>query len=983
LQGRIRYNKKNKPRTNLRESRSRSMTTSLPHKAASAAPRRLLVPQTPVLVLDGLRLLCLTLDGEFTELDTDAARALVRQHMPLVCHAPHIAAHLGIERFQSYDVLELFAFVHPGAFTVPTPRGMARRLNLLEPESAEDQCLTLRDIARHLLADLGTAGAVRDPKTGSGSDAAALAAMMGLMHGQADNAATPSSIAAAERYGWPWAAAVLAALGRDENPPTRGDIRAALRIWDKMPEWAVHAPEPAAGHEGVSNDEAAARLRQLLGTQNRAGDMREDRPQQREYTENLAHAFAPRNHPDAPNVVVAEAGTGVGKTLGYLAPATVWAEKNGGAVWVSTFTRNLQRQVEAELDRLYQDPTERARKVVTRKGRENYLCLLNFEDIAQSQSIMTHDLNATALGLMARWASVTSDGDLAGRDFPGWLPGLIGWNRIMSFADRRGECIYAACPHFDKCFVEKSIRKAKRADIVIANHALVMHQTAVIGPEDTLPSRYVFDEGHHLFEAADGAFSCHLDGTETADLRRWLLGSETGQKSRARGLQKRAEELVAGDDAAKADLEAIIDAARALPGPGWRQRLWDGAAKGVSEQFLALCREQVKTRNAEANQNGFYGLETPLHPPLPGLFEAAYALSLRLRDIQKPMQSLAKKFLERLDDEADTLDTAMRERLQFMATSLNRRAQHVLGGWVSMLDGLRAGAADDVVDWLEITRMDGHEFDIGFYRHALDPAALFAAKLKPHAQGVAVTSATLRDITEDDAAGWQSPFARSGISSLALPETTQSFHVPSPFDYAAQTRVIIVRDVKKDDPDATAAAFRELFKASGGGALGIFTAVQRLKMTEQRLREPLAAAGLPLYAQHVDPLETGTLIDIFREEENACLLGTDATRDGIDVPGRSLRLCVYDRVPWPRPTILHKARRAHFGRAYDDMLTRFKIKQAYGRLIRRADDKGVFVMLDSALPTRLAAAFPDSVSVERTGLAEAVAIVRDFLKETP
>lgn len=954
--------------------------TTPPHMPQTAAvQRRLLVPQAPVLVLEGLQLLCLTTDGEFTPLTPDAARQMVRSYMPLVCHAPHIAAHLGMERFHAYDVLELFAFVHPGAFTVPTPRGIARRLNLLEPDSAEDQCLALRDIARHLLADLGavdTAAPRGEKPLQSAKDIAALAAMMGLMYGQNDHTATAATVDAAARYGWPWASSVLAAMGYQDTPPTRGDIRAALRIWDRLPEWAQHAPEPPAGHYGVTEDESALRLSQLLGRQNR-----EDRPQQRQFAQGLAHSFAPRNHPEAPNVTVAEAGTGVGKTLGYLAPATVWAEKNGGAVWISTYTRNLQRQVEAELDRLYDDPVQRARKVVTRKGRENYLCLLNFEDIAQSQSIMTHDLNATALGLMARWISVTADGDLAGRDFPGWLPGLIGWNRVMSFADRRGECIYAACPHFDKCFVEKSVRKAKRADIVIANHALVMHQTAVIGPEDTLPSRYVFDEGHHLFEAADSAFSCHLNGQETADLRRWLLGAETGQRSRARGLQKRTEELIAGDDEAKADLDRIIDAARALPAPGWRQRLWDGAPKGACEQFLALCRQQVKTRNAEANQNGLYGLETPVHPPVPGLSEAAQTLSLRLRDIQKPMQSLAKKLLDRLADEADTLESSMRERLQFMATSLNRRAQHVLGGWVSMLDGLRAGEAADVVDWLEITRAEGHEFDVGFYRHALDPAALFAAKLKPHAQGIAVTSATLRDMTEDDGDGWQSPFARSGVSTLAVPETTRAFHVPSPFDYAAQTRVLVIKDVKKDDPDAIAAAFRELFKASGGGALGIFTAVQRLKMTEERLRAPLAAAGLPLYAQHVDPLETGTLIDIFREEENACLLGTDATRDGIDVPGRSLRLCVYDRVPWPRPTILHKARRAHFGRAYDDMLTRFKIKQAYGRLIRRADDKGVFVMLDSALPTRLTAAFPDGVVIERIGLAEAVAATREFLSE--
>ena len=313
-------------------------------------------------------------------------------------------------------------------------------------------------------------------------------------------------------------------------------------LFSRLPEWSEAPPRGAPRPVSLSDGAVTDRLSQLT----RAGA--EQREGQQRYALAAAQAFAPRMAADTPRLVLAEAGTGIGKTLGYLAPASLWSAEADGAVWISTFTKALQRQLGHEGARLFPDPAERRRRIVTRKGRENYLCLLNFEDIAQSQSIMTHDLNATALGLMARWVSVTSDGDLAGRDFPGWLPGLIGWNRIMSFADRRGECIYAACPHFDKCFVEKSIRKAKRADIVIANHALVMHQTAVIGPEDVLPSRYVFDEGHHLFEAADGAFSCHLDGTETADLRRWLLGSESGQKSRARGLQKRAEELIAGDD---------------------------------------------------------------------------------------------------------------------------------------------------------------------------------------------------------------------------------------------------------------------------------------------------------------------------------------------------------------------------------------------------------------------------------------------------
>jgi len=99
------------------------------------------------------------------------------------------------------------------------------------------------------------------------------------------------------------------------------------------------------------------------------------------------------------------------------------------------------------------------------------------------------------------------------------------------------------------------------------------------------------------------------------------------------------------------------------------------------------------------------------------------------------------------------------------------------------------------------------------------------------------------------------------------------------------------------------------------------------------------------------------------------------------VPGRSLRLMVYDKVPWPRPTLLHKARKTSYpGGGYDDMLTRLKLKQAFGRLIRRADDKGVFVMLDKALPSRLKTAFPEGVEVERVGLAQAIDITGSFLK---
>ena len=110
-----------------------------------------------------------------------------------------------------------------------------------------------------------------------------------------------------------------------------------------------------------------------------------------------------------------------------------------------------------------------------------------------------------------------------------------------------------------------------------------------------------------------------------------------------------------------------------------------------------------------------------------------------------------------------------------------------------------------------------------------------------------------------------------------------------------------------------AGAYGRLIEASGGGVLGLFTAIRRLRAVHGRIADRLARAGLPLNAQHVDPIDTGTLVDIFRDDPKSSLLGTDALRDGVDVPGHSLRLVVMEQVPWPKPSILHRARRAAAG----------------------------------------------------------------------
>lgn len=921
---------------------------------------RLLLPDVPSLVAGFGRAVLLTTDGEIEILDTQAAAKAVRDTAPLLVHAPATARRLGLPDFDAaHDLLDLFAFCRPAEPCAPTPRGLALALDLPHPADDEAAVALLPGIATHLLRHLAdTREAPRN------RDAAALAARMG-------------------EAGWPWAPAVLAALG---EPKAKPDTR-AYKVWRHLPEWEDNAPPTPPAAFPVEPAEARRRLAEILGPD------AEQRPQQADYASAAAGAFAPRAHPGAPAVVLAEAGTGTGKTLGYVAPASLWAEKNGAPVWISTFTRNLQRQIDQETARLYPDPEDRRRRVVLRKGRENYLCLLNLDDL--TAAIPAPHL-AVALGLVARWALATRDGDLMGGDFPGWIAELFGPSAVLPLADRRGECIHSACPHYKTCFVEHSIRRAKSARIVVANHALVMVQAALGGGEDGPPLRLVFDEGHHLFDAADSAFSADLTGAEMAELRRWLLGAEGG-RSRARGLRRRLEDLIGDRPDLAARLDATLQAARALPVHGWPSRLGSGAptrpaeTPNPAETFLRAVREQVLARTQDRSDAGLYDSDCDLFPVTQPLTPAAEALARALSRIEEPLRALRDRLAARLEEEAEELETGERIRIEAACRAIERRALIPIQAWQGMLATIQAdppepGARPAFVDWLSLERRGGADTDAGMHRHHLDPTEPFVRAVAAPAHGLLITSATLRDEAETDhdpEAAWHDAEARTG--AIHLPNPAIRAAVPSPFDYAAHTRCLVVTDVAKDNTAQVAAAFQALFLAAGGGGLGLFTAIRRLRDVHARIAGPLEQAGLPLYAQHVDAMDNATLVDVFRAEEHACLLGTDAMRDGVDVPGRALRLLVFDRVPWPRPTILHRERRLHLSsgrpKDYDDRVARHRLRQAFGRLVRRADDRGVFVMLDARCPSRLLHGLPPGVLIRRLGLAQAVAETRAFLAE--
>lgn len=916
-------------------------------------PEHITLPDIPALCANSKDAVLLTSDGELMTLPHRDMHPIIRDKALLVCHAPHTKSRINFESFFTFDVLELFAFVHPTRFCVPTPAGICQTLGCNPPKDFEDYPFALLDIARQLLTDL------QKDVLSEKADPLKIARVMGL-----------------KGKGWPWAPYIVMALGETYNPEEEISSRAALNVWKHLPEWADDAPEPPTSHEDVSETEALEKLEELL----RVGDKpAEIRSQQKTYADKTRHMFTPMREDENPHIVLNEAGTGVGKTLGYIAPASVWAEKNEGSVWISTYTKNLQRQIDSELDRLYPHPVVKDAYVSVRKGRENYLCVLNLEDAAAGASLSHNSRHVVAAGIMARWVAATKDGDLSGTDFPGWLSGLLGYANTYGLADRRGECIYSACDHYNRCFIEKSVRKSKRSRLVIANHALVMIQSAMSSSSDGMPTRYIFDEGHHLFDAADSAFSAHLTARETADLRRWILGHEGGnRKGRARGLKRRVEDLIEGDEAAAHMLDDIIRSAGKLCAQGWSRRFKDKSPSGPCETFLMEVYRVVHAR--AQGVDGPYSLETPIFPIDTDLSTAAVSLKHGLSALLEPMDKLSKLLHQKLVNDQGEMNSDTRKRIDALSSSLDRRGATTLKAWIAMLDTLQSGEAiDGFVDWMEVERIDGQSLDVGIYRHHVDPMKPFATSIRPHLHGMTITSATLQDRTDDETLNWQTAKERTGVHYLTKEPIMSS--LSSPFDYAQNTKVFILDDVNKNDLAQVASAYQALFTASGGGALGLFTAIQRLRAVYEKISFPLEQSGIPLYGQHIEHIDTGTLIDIFREEENSCLLGTDAVRDGVDVPGSSLRLLVFDRVPWPRPTLLHKARREAFGkRRYDEMLTRLKLKQAFGRLIRRSSDKGVFVMLDSMLPSRLHGAFPEDTEIIKCGLKNTVEEIKAFLQ---
>ena len=261
--------------------------------SATRSAARARLPDAPAVVVGMHHAIWLWPTGEVeTVAKTEAAKRIAEGAAPFVCHRKAVAHRLGAPLFSAYDLLELYAFVRPARFCVPTIRGLADALILSLPETLEQEAESLFACARTLLAEL----------TASPRD---------------DGLPVARSLA---NGSWSWGEAVLSALGAPVDSPA-GDKLGGLKVWNRLREWEECAPPPPPDCWPVEPVEARARLVRLLDTSS------EPRPQQVDYASVVTTAFSPRDKMGEPKVVLAEAGTGVGKTLGYIAPATVWVQK--------------------------------------------------------------------------------------------------------------------------------------------------------------------------------------------------------------------------------------------------------------------------------------------------------------------------------------------------------------------------------------------------------------------------------------------------------------------------------------------------------------------------------------------------------------------------------------------------------------------------------------------------------------------------------
>jgi ATP-dependent DNA helicase DinG len=602
-------------------------------------------------------------------------------------------------------------------------------------------------------------------------------------------------------------------------------------------------------------------------------------------------------------VLLCEAGTGTGKTLAYLVPAIL----SGKKVVVSTATRALQEQIVTRDLPLIERALGLEPRAALMKGLSNYVCRRRYAEFGASAEAMRPSW-ARSLGVVRSWIPETETGDIG--ELAGLAEGDPIWREITSSSDTR---VGATCRFYDECFVTQMKRDAEAARLVVVNHHLFFADLALRGPHPghVIPDydAVIFDEAHQLEDIATDFFGVRVS---SARIQRVLRDAERAF-------------VMAGSDGPLFGAKSAVNLAHEL----------DEASDRFFKALLSVS----------GSREGRVTLE---HDAWAGPLEGAWH---RLDTALEAFGALAETARGKLASAA--APAASTEPVGDALELVTRRSEQLREQLAAIAQG-----APNRVTWVE---SNGRSTVLS--SSPIDLAGVFLERVFETIPAVVLTSATLASVSTSSSSSLpEGPFgylrSRLGLSGDDVDVT--ELIVESPFDFENNALLYAPRDLPPPNDagftDAAAERIAELVDITGGGAFVLTTSLRSMRALHRLLVERMP--GRKVLVQGAAP--KSALVGAFRAAGDAVLVATSSFWEGVDVPGRALRLVVLEKIPFAVPSdpivrARGQAIESAGGNAFVDLsvpAAAISLKQGFGRLIRTRSDRGIVALLDERVHRR-------------------------------